>query len=108
MVQNGNAFPNVGFEQLPWLAALVSLVEGVPPELVRLQPKQYAALIASVACVRAMADVFQSSRAPTSLALSLRGFDENPVYLIRAAMTACPDEAPSPQTVELAFIGDLP
>jgi hypothetical protein len=71
-----------------------------------LEPAQYAALIASVACIKAMGDVFQSSRAPSSLALRLRGYDENPVFLLPTAMRACPDEAPSPRTAALAFSGD--
>jgi hypothetical protein len=106
MAQKPDAFPQMSFDQLPWLAALAELVEAVPPELIVLEPAQNAALTASVACIKAMGGVFQSNKAPVTLALRLRGYDENPVFLIRAAMTACPDQAPSPQTVPLAFIND--
>jgi hypothetical protein len=98
----------MGFDQLPWLAALVKLVDAVPQDLIVLEPAQYAALIASVACIKAMGDVFQSSRAPSTLALRLRGYDENPVFLVRKAMAACPDEAPSRATTGLVFIADQP
>jgi hypothetical protein len=106
MAANAAAFPQMAHDQLPWLAALAELVDAVPQELIVLEPTQYAAFIASVACIKAMGDVFQSSRAPASLALRLRGYDENPIFLIRAAMRVCPDEAPSPQTAELSFIRD--
>src|SRR2546426_8736659 len=95
MTQNAAAFPQIGFDQLPWLAALVELVEAVPRDLLVLEPARYAALTASVACIKAMGDVFQSSRAPSALPLRLRGYDENPVFVIRTAMAGCPDEAPS-------------
>lgn len=104
MGQNPDASSNVGHSDLPGLAALVHLVEAVPEELIVLEPRQYADLIASVACLRAMADVFQASRQP--LPLHLRGFDQNPIALIRAAMEACPDEAAARETTALAFIGD--
>ena len=97
---------NVGSEDLPSLAALVQLVESVPEELKVLEPRQYAELIASLSCLRAMAGVFQASRAPYAVPLLLRGFDQNPIALIRTAMEACPDEAPARETTALSFIGD--
>lgn len=106
MGRQPNAFPNVGHDQLPLLAALVRLVESVPNQLIVLKPRQYAGLTASVSCLQAMADVFQASRAPVPL--RLRGFDQNPIAMIRAAMEACPDEAPSPDTAALDFIVDQP
>lgn len=104
MGQKPKAFPNVGYDTLPSLAALVQLIESVPEELIVLEPGRYAELIASVSCLGALADVFQASRSPH--ALHLRGFDQNPIALIRAAMQACPDEAPARETTALSFIGD--
>lgn len=106
MVRDPNAFPNVGSDTLPSLAALVKLVESVPDEVLVLEPRRYAELTASVAYLRGIADVFQASRAPTALALRLQGFNQNPIALIRGAMAACPDEAPASETTELSFIGD--
>jgi hypothetical protein len=104
MAQRPDAFPNMGFDDLPSLAALVKLVESVPEEVIVLEPRRYAELTASVSCLRAVPDVFQASRAP--LHLRLRGFAQNPIALIRAAMAACPDEAPARETTALSFIGD--
>jgi hypothetical protein len=104
MAQRPDAFPRVGFDYLPWLAAVVHLVQSVPNELIVLEPREYAELTASVAGLRAMADVFQASR--EAIQIRLRGFDQNPIAMIRRAMAACPDEAPSPGTAMLQFIGD--
>jgi hypothetical protein len=54
MTANAAAFPQMAHDQLPWLAALAELVDAVPQELIVLEPTQYAALIASVACIKAM------------------------------------------------------
>lgn len=106
MAQKPREFPNVGSADLPALAALVQLVESVPEELMILEPRQYAELTASVSCLRAVAGVFQASRAPMTLPLLLRGFEQNPIAMIRGAMGACPDEAPAHETTALSFIGD--
>jgi hypothetical protein len=37
---------------------------------------------------------------------NLHGYDQNPVAMIRAAMAACPDEAPTQATTGLSFIID--
>lgn len=105
-VRDPRAFPNVGSADLPSLAALVDLIESVPEKVIILDPSRFADLTASVSFLRAIADTFQSSRAPSALSLRLRGFDQNPIALIRAAMAACPDEAPASETAELGFIGD--
>src|SRR6266849_791892 len=82
------AFPNISPNQLPSLAALASLAGSVPDELIVLEPGQYAGLLASIACLRATRDVFSSGRVAPATPLRLRGFKENPVALIRAAMAA--------------------
>ena len=104
MVRDPKAFPNVASGDLPSLAALVGLIESVPDEVIILEPSRFAELTASVSFLRAIADAFQASREP--LPLLLRGFDQNPIALIRAAMAACPDEAPARETTALSFIGD--
>src|SRR5439155_10909277 len=100
------AFQNIGPDQLPSLAALARLVESVPYELIVIEPGQYAGLIASITYLRATTEVFSSGRiAPVTL-LRMKGFKENPIALIRAAMAGCPDEAPAPGTTELPFVTD--
>ena len=103
MVQS-SMFPSVGPDHVPRLVALARLVDAVPEELLTLEPSRYAGLVASAAYLRALADYFIANRAP--LSLNLQGYDPNPVAIIRAAMAACPDEAPAPGTKELSFITD--
>src|SRR5262249_23239512 len=69
-----------------------------------LDATSYTGLIASVAYLRALPDVFQASRQPVPL--QLRGYQRNPIALIRDAMAACSDQAPTRQTTELPFITD--
>lgn len=104
MIENPRTFSHVGPGDLPRLTALVQLIESVPEELIVLEPGRYAELIASVSFLRGVPDVFQSSR--QAIPLLLPGFDQNPIALIRAALVACPDEAPARETAELGFIGD--
>src|SRR5262249_549509 len=106
MIRNPRSFPNVGADTVPSLAALASLVEPVPAELVTVQTHQYAGLVASIAFLEAMGAVFQSKGVPGGVPLQIRGFPENPVALIHIAMLMCPDVAPSPQTTDLPFITD--
>jgi hypothetical protein len=101
-----SAAPQVDSRDVPSLAALAHLVEAVPEDLIVLEPRRYAELAAAVAYLRAVVGVFQGSRAPQALQPLLRGFEENPIALIRAAMEACPDEVPARETPALAFIGD--
>ncbi len=103
MAKDPHAFPQLAVDHLPWLMALANLVEAVPVELVVLEPQRYAELVASVASLRAMGDVFGVRR---EMSLRLRGFDENPIALIRRAIAACHDEAPATETAGLAFVND--
>jgi len=95
-------YPNIGPDAVPSLVALARLVESVPIELLTLEPSRYAALLASVEYLRALADAFIARRDPISL--NLPGHRENPIALIRNAMAACPDEAPPSGTTALSFI----
>src|SRR5438034_1745526 len=79
-VQNPYAFPNIGPDSIPSLAALARLVNQVPSELVTLDPTGYAGLVASVAYLEALGDAFQSSHTP--IALHLRDYDRNHVFLL--------------------------
>jgi len=107
MSKSPQTFQNIGPIELPSLAALASLAAAVPDELIRLLPAQYAELMASIACLKATPDVFSSGRIAPVTQLRLLNYDSNPVALIRAAMFACPDEAPAVGTKELSFITDV-
>jgi hypothetical protein len=104
MIEAPTNFPSVGPHSVPGLVAFASLVDAVPAELVTLEPTSYAGLVASVAYLRALPEVFLASR--QAVPLNLPGYAYNPIALIREAMTKCPDEAPAPGTNELAFITD--
>ncbi len=96
-----DATPHVNSGDVPGLAALAHLVEAVPEELIVLEPGRYAGLTAAVAYLRAVADVFQGSRSPQAHHLLLRGFEENPIALIREVMEVCPAEAPAREQARL-------
>jgi hypothetical protein len=105
MVQAATTFTAIGPDTVPRLMALADLVDAVAPELVTLEPERYAALVANVAYIRAIGGAFQAGHRVISL--NLEGFEYNPVATIRAAMAACPDEAPTPDIKELSFITDV-
>jgi hypothetical protein len=106
MATNPATFQNISPVELPSLAALARLAESVPSDLVVLELGKYAGLLASIAYLRATPDVFSSGKIAPATALRIRGFDANPIALIRAAMAACPDEAPSANTTGLAYVTD--
>ena len=62
MVRNPRAFPGVEAHAVPSFAGFASLVDAVPAELLVLDPTSYTGVVASVAYLRALADVFQASR----------------------------------------------
>jgi hypothetical protein len=93
--------------QAPAAVAVVRLVEAIPGELLDvLTPDTYAELLASTAYLSALPAAFQAVRARDSVLVSMQGFARNPFAMIRAAMAACPDEAPAAGTALLGFIGD--
>jgi hypothetical protein len=104
MVTAPHSFPSVGPDGVPRLMALADLVDAVAPELVTLEPEQYAELVACVAYMRALDKALLGGH--RVIDFNLVGYDRNPVAIVRAAMAACPDEAPAPGTRELQFITD--
>jgi hypothetical protein len=80
------------------------MVESISDELLILDPADYAALVASIAFIQGLPQVFQANRA--AIPLMLRGHEENPISTIRRLLATCPDQAPPKGTTELAFIAD--
>jgi len=103
-IQHPTSFPQVEAAALPSFAGFARLVEAVPEEYLELDSASYAALIASVAYLKALPNVFQASR--VAIRLLLNGYDRNPIALIRDAMALCPDQAPTQETTALPFITD--
>jgi len=104
MAAKPDAFPYLDAQSVPTAAALARLVESIPNELLVLPPDKFSNLLAGTAALGAIGVAFQSTRAPDALQLRVRGFEQNPIWLIRDALASCPDEAPAPGTTELAFI----
>lgn len=104
LVKSPTAFPGIGPDQVPRLTALADLVHAVPPELITVGSEQYAALLACVAYIRALAGALQGGHRVINF--NLQGYEHNPVAIVRAAMAKCPDEAPAPGTTELSVVTD--
>jgi len=90
------------------LAAIVDLVDRVPDELVRLDPRDFTLLRLSVAAIRNQLEDWRVSDATFSELAAIANLGGHPVALIRAALEKCPDESPTPETAELEFIDDEP
>jgi hypothetical protein len=87
------------------IAAVLDLVEQVPDELITLNAEDYSALRVCVVGLR--------QKVSRWLARGDDLFDHisglpplNPITLIRQCLIKCPDESPTPGTVELALVGD--
>ena len=94
----------VGPKKASGLTAIVDLVQQVPHHLIALEGREYAALITGLAAVRNAVSWWQEGGHSPNLTY-LSAFDNlNPVYLIRRALSTCPDEFPSPETAGLDFI----
>jgi len=85
-------------------AALVNLIEQLPPELLVLSSQQYTELVSSIAAINSVLEIWKLRDHGLD---KIPGFgDYNPVSLIRHALMQCPDEFPSKDTAELRFIED--
>ena len=91
-IQHPTSFPQVEAAALPSFAGFARLVEAVPEEYLELDSASYAALIASVAYLKALPNVFQASR--VAIRLLLNGYDRN-IALIRDAMALLSRSGPN-------------
>jgi hypothetical protein len=86
------------------IAAIINLVEQIPPQLLVLPGESYAALVSSIASLKTALEGWKFTDEPLH---RIRGFgDINPVTLIRDALAQCPDEFPSVGSAILDFIQD--
>jgi hypothetical protein len=88
------------------VAALLALVDQIPPELIALDAPHFTELTLSLAVMRNALDMWKAQVPGTALNI-VPGHTLNPITLVRRALVQCPDQAPSPGTVELAFITDI-
>ncbi len=91
------------------LAALFDLVEQIPAELLIMDSRKYAELVASIAAIRTSIAIWQNLgvSADNYRIFDIEGLRRfSPVALIRQALVDCPDEFPVSGTSELNFIPD--
>jgi hypothetical protein len=86
------------------LRGIVDLIDKIPEELLTMKTEHYAVLICCKAHIREKLASWSADPKSRDTLDQIRG--QNPVRLIRAALTKCPDEAPAPATSELIFIND--
>lgn len=86
------------------LTALLEMIRGIPEELITLDSRRYAGFLASVGHIRHALAVWESGR-DDPLLTGPPG-DDNPLAVIRDALSCCPDEFPSAATSELLFVDD--
>ncbi len=90
----------------PQVAGIADLIERIPGELIVLNPQAYAHFVVCVGALRESTELWRT-RGATHELRHLQGLpDLHPLTIIRRALAQCPDEAPSPQTAELAFVTD--
>lgn len=100
----GDQHGRVTSNQAPAFAAIIRLVEDIPPELITLAGRDYQDLVIGVAYLRHVVDLF-AARGNTEAPQG--GPRDNPMVLIREALRKCPDQYPHPTTAELSFIPDV-
>jgi hypothetical protein len=86
------------------LQGVLDLVQQIPNELLRMTPEEYSAFILSLATIQTQIRHWHA-RGEVGLVETVAGTDT--VAQIQLGLVQCPDEMPSPQTADLAFIPDL-
>ena len=94
--------PGLSRENSMQVAAVLELIQQVPPELIILSADQYTEYVSSSAALK---DLIEQWRARDFAFHNIRGFRKHsPISLIRQALAICPDEFPAAGTAELTFI----
>lgn len=97
---------NLGMERMYEVAAVLRLVEQVPPELIVLEASKYAEVEYAVAAASTAVQHWTAvGDWPLASAPQFRNL--HPIKLIHDALTLCPDEFPAPATAALGFITDV-
>lgn len=104
----GNAHA-LNISQAGQAAGLLDLVGKIPDELLIMGDESYSEFVCAVAAIREKLLFWQNlTRVNTDTSVPpITGFRPvSPVVLIRDALAKCPDENPSPGSIELHFVGD--
>jgi len=84
------------------LAAIIDLVEQIPPELIKLETKEYSALQLAVTAIRNTIPTWHVRNYGLD---RIHGHGNlNPVTIIRNTLAKCPDEGAAKSTSDLTFI----
>lgn len=107
VLPQGGGNPTLGRGNAGQLRALVTLVDGIPDELLTMDSDSSAGLACGVAHIKETLATWVGDRTARGNLDPVPGFgSETAVTLIRKALANCPDEAPAPSTAELIFITD--
>ena len=85
------------------LGAIINLADDIPTELLTISGDDYANYVFGLESMGAAIDRWNhhgTDEPPRNYG------QQSPVYLVREALAKCPDQYPSLQTTELAFISD--
>ncbi len=100
-----NQVLGIGPREASGLTAIIDLVQQIPHQLIVLEGSRYAALITGLAAIQNAVSHWQAQGRSELSYLDVFN-NLSPVYLIRTALSDCPDEFPPPGIVELNFIPD--
>jgi hypothetical protein len=85
------------------LGAIINLADDIPIELLTISGDDYANYVFGLESMAAAIDRWNHHGTDEPP----RNYEQkSPVYLVREALSKCPDQNPSPQTTALAFIKD--
>ena len=87
----------------PFLAAILSLTQELPPELLTLSGQDLSDYIVAISLAETIQKIWTGSGQSYQVS-EHRGMSM--MALLRQALAKCPDEVPSPCTTELVFIAD--
>jgi len=86
------------------LTAIAHLIDELPTELLTISGRDYSDLVHAVETIRNSVAFWQHNASRDIGIANIGG--KNILQILRQALARCPDQSPSPATVELAFIAD--
>ena len=87
------------------LTAIAHLIDELPTELLTISGTDYSDLVCGVEAIRNSVAFWQHKGVGEIGIIGIRG--KSILQILQEALVKCPDQIPSPVTVELAFISDV-
>lgn len=94
----------LGPEARDHAAALLTMIDQVPSELLRLSGRAYAEFVLAVEQMRHAVEYWHHEMSGHKVSTPSASGGRHPLAVIRDALAQCPDTVPSPDVAELAFI----